>query len=87
MNDIPRTDPELRKALAREAEELLANRAFQAAILALRQVWHAEQMLDATSNKKAKMLRAKMMALEAIPQQLAVFINNEKMAPRGQQRA
>ena len=76
MNDIPRTDPEVLKAFARDARELLDNRAFAQAVLDLRQQWVGEWKLDSTPNKRAKLLRAKVMALEEIPQRLASMAKN-----------
>jgi inorganic triphosphatase YgiF len=70
-----------RKTLADEAQQLKNNPAFQAAILALRQQWHAEQMAI-TDRDGIFSLAIKMQALEAIPQQLQIFINDQKVAER-----
>jgi hypothetical protein len=87
MKEIPRTDPEVLKALARDARELLDNRAFTQAVLDLRKQWVGEWASDATTKEQAELLRAKVMALEAIPQRLASMARNAEFVPRGQQRA
>ena len=72
-------DPTERKEWADEAKELLDNKAFTEAILRLRKQWHAEKM--ATSDEKVMVhLTLKQQALEAIPQQLQILINDQIMA-------
>ena len=72
-------DPTERKERADEAKELLENKAFTEAILRLRKQWHAEKM--ATSDEKVMVhLTLKQQALEAIPQQLQILINDQIMA-------
>ena len=67
--------------LASQAKSLKDDPAFQAAILALRQQWHAEQML--TSDRDVMVdLALKMQALEAIPQRLQVLMNDWEMSKR-----
>lgn len=72
MNEIPRQDQQVRIELAREAREILDNRAFTAAIGALKHQWEGELLHDATTIDREKIfeLRAKLMALQAIPQLL-----------------
>ena len=72
-------DPTERKELADGARELLDNRAFTEAILRLRKQWQAEKM--ATADEKMMIhLTLKQQALEAIPQQLQIIINDQTMA-------
>jgi hypothetical protein len=71
--------PEERKELATEARELLDNKAFTTAILDLRKRWFAEMMVSA-DEAVDRSLKAKIQALEAIPQELQILINNQKMA-------
>ena len=71
-------DSAARKQLAQDAEGLLENKAFTAAILALRKQWFGE--LLATDPKYLVQIQARLQALEAIPQQLQIFINDEHMA-------
>lgn len=74
-------DSEEVKRLASQSKELMADPAFKAAILALRQQLHAEQM--ATKDRDAMAdLALKMQALEAIPQQLQVFMNDHTWAEK-----
>lgn len=67
---IEKTDPQILKELASEADDLLANRAFDAAIKTLHRQWYGELVNDATDDSKVPNLRAKLQALEAIPQLL-----------------
>jgi hypothetical protein len=68
-----------RKELAIEAKELLENKAFTAAILALRKRWFAEQM--ATRDKdEIFAIALKIQALEEMPQALQLLINDQRMA-------
>lgn len=69
-----------RKELAREAKQLKDNPAFQAAILALRKQWFGELMTDPAAHVMERV--AQLRTLEAIPQQLQVFINDQTMAER-----
>jgi hypothetical protein len=87
MNEIPRVDSELRKEIAREARSLIEDRAFMQAVADLRKQWHGELMLDATTDEQAKLLRAKMMALEAIPQRLASMMHDDQFGQRGTPQA
>jgi hypothetical protein len=74
-------DSEEVRRLAAESKDLMADPAFKAAILALRRQWHAEQMV-ALDDKVIVALALKMQALEAIPQQLQVFINDHTWAEK-----
>jgi hypothetical protein len=67
-----------RKLLADESLELLENHAFTAAILTLRKEWFAELM---RVNRRREMMywTMKLQALEAIPQRLQIFVNDQKM--------
>ena len=74
-------DSEEVKRLATGSKDLLGDPAFKAAILALRKQWFAEQMV--TIDREAVFaLALKMQALEAIPQQLQVFINDHTWAEK-----
>jgi hypothetical protein len=67
-----------RRLLADEAKELLDNKAFTAAILSLRKRYFELLMgADTTENKIALIERIR--ALEDVPQQLQIFVNDEKM--------
>ena len=63
---FPSPDGAERKALADAAKELFENRAFTAAILALRKEWFAE-LMKVTRKREMLALTMKMQALEAIP--------------------
>jgi hypothetical protein len=84
---LKKTDPELIKALAKEAGELMGNLAFRQAILDLRKQWFAEMMGEGLDDLRVRDLRAKLMALEAIPQMLQHFMSSQTMAQKGSQRA
>ena len=76
------TDPvQARKELSDPSKALLDDPAFQAAILKLRQQWFADQMATADRNVMAD-IALKMQALEALPAQLQVFINDQTMYKR-----
>jgi len=77
MSDAIPFRPET-KMLADDANDLLKSKAFQAAILALRKQWFAELMAS-NNDELDRALKAQMRALEAIPQELQVFVNNQKM--------
>jgi len=74
-------DSEEVKRLASQSKELMADPAFKAAILALRKQWFAELMAT-TDEKQSMFLTMKLQALEAIPAQLQVFINNHTWAEK-----
>jgi hypothetical protein len=68
-----------RRQLADAAHELLNNKAFTTAILELRKQWFAA-MMDSTEYSVDRALKAQIKALEMIPQELQILINNQKMA-------
>ena len=68
-----------RRKLADEAKELLDNKAFTTAILALRKRCLRALMELATADEQDDVHRAKISALEAIPQELQISINDQKM--------
>ena len=68
-----------RRQLAEEARDLLDNKAFLAAILALRKRYFAENQASRDSGVRDEMW-ARINALEDIPQELQILINNQKMA-------
>jgi hypothetical protein len=71
LNDIPKTDPELIKAVAKEAGQLLENRAFTTAVRVLHKQWLGELLIqDRTDVPRVLDLVAKLQVLEAIPQRL-----------------
>lgn len=71
MSAIPKQDEQIRLELAREAKDILDNRAFLAAVGVLKHQWEGELLSDATVDpNKIFELRAKLMALNAIPQLL-----------------
>lgn len=81
MNDIPpRTDEQIVKELAREAKSLKDDRAFRAAIGLLERQWRGELM--SCPAEKLIEVRAKLQALEGIPQMLDHLIASEKMAQK-----
>jgi hypothetical protein len=67
-----------RRQLADEAHELLNNKAFTTAILELRKRWFAD-MMDSNDEGRDRILKAQIRALEMIPQELQILINNQKM--------
>ena len=81
MNDIPRADADLRKELAREAKGLRDNLAFKAAVNILRNQWYGE--LVSCRPDRLVEIRARLQALDGLPQMLDHLINSEKMAQRG----
>ena len=72
-------DPTERKEWADEAKELVANKAFSEAILRLRKQWFAEAMAAPPGPVRDEII-AKVKALEAIPQQLQILVNDQIMA-------
>ena len=67
--------------LADQAKALKDDPAFQAAVLALRQQWHSEAMVAKTRDEREE-LNFRMRALESLPQQLQVFMNDWMMVKR-----
>ena len=76
---IAPVDPDIRKALAKDAEGLLADGAFALAVKTLRMQWYAD-LLNATTDEQKLALAAKFQALDAIPQLLDHFVTSETMA-------
>ena len=72
-------DPTERKERADEAKELLDNKAFTAAILALRKRYF-ELLMGAEDVEDKMCMIERIRALEDVPQQLTIFVNDEKMA-------
>ena len=72
-------NPTERKERADEAKELLDNKAFTAAILSLRKRYF-EMLMGAQSTEEKLVFIERIKALEDVPQQLQVFLNDEKMA-------
>ena len=77
---IAPVDPDIRKALAKDAEGLLGDGAFAIAVKTLRMSWYAELMNDGTEPPKVLELVARLRALEAIPQMLDHLVTSETMA-------
>jgi hypothetical protein len=74
-----KTNPELIKALAREAKDVLEDRVFTTAVRALHAQWYGELLATSDPDKMGNLV-AKLQALEAIPQMLRHFMDSEKMA-------
>jgi hypothetical protein len=72
-------DIQEKREFALGAKEILDNKAFQQAILRLRQVWFGE-FLDSQGEVTAAVWRAKLQALESIPTELNLLINDYKKA-------
>ena len=68
-----------RRLLADEAKELSDNKAFSASILALRKRYF-ELLMGATKKRDKLAFIERIRALEDVPQQLQIFVNDEKMA-------
>jgi hypothetical protein len=67
-----------RKQRADDALELLENKIFTAAVLALRKEWFQELMTAGLADRKIELV-AMMKALEAIPNRLQIYVNDQKM--------
>ena len=68
---------------ADQAKELKDDPAFQAAVLALRKEWFGMLMASAQLSPEQKLeLVARLRTLEALPQQLQVFMNDWAMTKR-----
>jgi hypothetical protein len=72
-------DPTERKERADEAKELLENKAFTAAILALRKRYFELLMSSQVTEEKLTLIE-RIRALEDVPPQLQIFCNDQKMA-------
>jgi hypothetical protein len=87
MNDQtpPRKDElQMKRELADAAKELMDNKAFAQAILELRKRWF-ELMLTELNLRLRDEQIAMIKALEAIPAELTIIMNNYKMALRQKQ--
>jgi hypothetical protein len=75
------TDADLshKRELADAANALSNDRAFTQAVLSLRKRWF-EEWLASSTDEQARGLKAQIKALEAIPQELSILINDYKMA-------
>jgi hypothetical protein len=87
MNDIKRADAQVVKELAKEAEGLMANRAFSVSIEILKKQLYGEFLDPKLTDERVRTLRAQLMALEALPRMLDSLIASQTMAQRGQLRA
>jgi len=77
------SDPvQVRRELAEASEELIGNPAFKAAIEALRKQWLSELTTEAIEPDRVLRLASMLAALEAIPQRLQVFINDQMVYKR-----
>ena len=68
-----------KRELADSAKALIEDKAFSSAILSLRKRWF-EELMNATGTDEKLELIARTKALEAIPAELGVLINDFKMA-------
>jgi hypothetical protein len=75
------TDADLshKRELSDAANALSNDRAFTQAVLSLRKRWF-EEWLASSTDEQARGLKAQVKALEAIPQELSILINDYKMA-------
>ena len=80
-NDDVKLTPEETKRLANQAKDLASDPSFKAAVLALRKQWFGE-LMTTTNRDQSLFLTMKLQALEAIPQQLQVFINDYTWAEK-----
>jgi hypothetical protein len=80
MNDLS-----TKKEFADAAQELLGNKAFNQAILDLRKRWF-DEFLVAQTTETVLERKAMIKALEAIPTELQILVNNYKMALTRQQK-
>jgi hypothetical protein len=78
--DAPKPDLEVIKERARLAKELLENKAFQYAMLELRKRWFQELLNNGGGDLTGARLCARISALEAVATELAILINDYKMA-------
>ena len=75
------SEDDARRELADGAKDLIKDPVFQAAILALRKQWFGE-LMGSSDQSGVMFLTMKLQALEAIPQQLQIFVNDQTMAER-----
>ena len=71
-------NPTERKERADEAKDLLESKAFTAGILALRKRYFEMLMGAQTTEEKLQFIE-RIRALEDVPQQLQIFVNDQKM--------
>ncbi len=71
-------NPTERKERADEAKDLLESKAFTAAILALRKRYFEMLMGAQTTEEKLQFIE-RIRALADVPQQLTIFVNDQKM--------
>jgi hypothetical protein len=83
MNEIPKVDPELRKAIAREAGDFVEDRVFNLACRSLHAQWYGQLMTDGLPKKQVLDLVSRLRALEAIPARLRSMAKDEELAQRG----
>jgi hypothetical protein len=82
MMDAPKSDPEDIKERARLAKTLLEDKAFQYAMLKLRQRWFQELLDNGGGDLTGVRACARINALEGLATELAVQINDYKMSIR-----
>lgn len=76
MNDLS-----FKRELAEASRDLLEDKAFQHACLALRKRWFEQALTVKDQSTKLEYL-AMLKALESIPQELSVLMNDYRMAKR-----
>ena len=74
-----------KKELSDAARELLEDRAFSSAVLSLRKRWFEELMASNVDGYSLRLV-AQLKALEAVPAELTVLVNDYKMALNRQQK-
>jgi hypothetical protein len=84
MTQIPRADPEVVKAIGREAKDLLENRAFATAVRTLHKQWLGELIGSQPLADKKDELIAQLRVLEAISQRLTSMVRDADFAQGGQ---
>jgi hypothetical protein len=84
---LKKNDPQIVKEIAKEAEGLKANRAFTVAMQLLQKQFYGELLDPKVDDEAAKIVRAKLMVLEAIPKMLDHLMADQVMSLRGQHRA
>jgi hypothetical protein len=84
---LKKSDPQIVKELAKEAESLRNNRAFVVATQLLQKQLYGQLLDPKADDEMVKTVRAQLMVLEAIPSLLDHLIASQTMAQRGQLRA
>jgi hypothetical protein len=77
---LKRADPELVKALARDAGDLLENRAFTAAVRTLHMQLLGELILEGNDAKREQDALAQLRLLEKLTKRLASMMHDQKFA-------